>query len=98
MTLPRFARALALVAVLGVLAVLLFPAIQGPYSAVHGPVTALQSARASAGLRMAIMHAGVSIPGAWLSDPNVSARNVIDLPIDSHTAGLPDEQDLILRC
>jgi hypothetical protein len=58
MTLGRIGFALALVAVLCVLTVFFFHAIQGPYSVVHGPVTALRSSRAAAGLRTAIVHAG----------------------------------------
>jgi len=36
---------LSVLAILCVLSIFLFPAVQGPYSAVHGPVTALQSVR-----------------------------------------------------
>jgi uncharacterized membrane protein len=60
MTLGRIAYALAVVAVLCVLTVFFFHAIRGPYSAVHGPVTALLSLRAASGLRMSIMRAGLS--------------------------------------
>lgn len=41
---------LSVLAGLCVLAIFLFPAV-GPYSATHGPVTALQAARAVARLR-----------------------------------------------
>jgi hypothetical protein len=54
MTLGRIGFALALVAVLCVLSVFFFHAIQGPYSVVHGPVTALRSSRAAAGLHTAM--------------------------------------------
>jgi hypothetical protein len=37
--------------------VFLFPAVQGPYSVVHGPATALQAARAAVRLRVAIAQA-----------------------------------------
>jgi len=47
---------LAVLAVLCVLTIFLFPVVQGPYPAVHGPVTALQAARAAARLRIAMMH------------------------------------------
>ena len=60
MKLGRIGYVLAAVAVLCVLAVFFFPGVEGPYSAVNGPVTALLSARAAAGLRMAIIHAGLS--------------------------------------
>ncbi len=67
MTLGRIAYALAVVAVLCVLTVFFFHAIQGPYSVVHGPVTALLSIRAAAGLRLAIMRAGLNALTMWVS-------------------------------
>jgi len=39
--------------------VFLFPAVQGPYSVVHGPATALQAARAAVRLRVAIAQAAL---------------------------------------
>ena len=54
MTPGRIACALAVFAVLCVLAIFFFPSIDGPYSAVHGPVTALLSIRAAARLRVII--------------------------------------------
>jgi len=54
MQLGRIEGALALIAVICVLSIFFFPAMQGPYSVVHGPVTALLAARAAAGLRMSI--------------------------------------------
>ena len=59
MQLGRIEGALALIAVICVLSIFFFPAMRGPYSVVHGPVTALLAARAAAGLRMAI--AGVRV-------------------------------------
>jgi len=59
----RIACALAIVAVLCVLAVFFFPGIEGPYSAVNGPVTALLSMRAASVLRLGIVHAALTI--AW---------------------------------
>jgi len=47
----RIEDALAVVALLCVLTIFFFPAVEGPYCAVHGPVTALLSIRASAALR-----------------------------------------------
>jgi hypothetical protein len=63
----RIAYALVLVAILSVLAVFFFPTIEGPYSAVNGPVTALLSARAAAGLRTSIVHAGLMGLPLWFS-------------------------------
>ena len=46
---------LAMLAVVCILTIFLFPAMQGPYSVVNGPVTALQAARAAVRLRKAMM-------------------------------------------
>lgn len=56
----RIESALAVVAVLCVLSIFLFPAMEGPYCAVHGPVTALLSIRASATLRRRIVRSGLT--------------------------------------
>ncbi|HEV2401821.1 MAG TPA: hypothetical protein VGS27_33110 [Candidatus Sulfotelmatobacter sp.] len=60
MTPGRIACALAVMAVFCVLGVFFFPSISGPYSAVHGPVTALLSIRAAASLRFRIVRAGLN--------------------------------------
>ena|SRR3974377_1986997 len=54
MTLGRIACTLAVFAAVCVLAIFFFPSMTGPYSAVHGPVTALLSVRAAARLRVII--------------------------------------------
>ena len=59
MTSGRTITEVALLGMFCVLALFLFPAVQGPYSAVHGPVTALQSVRAAAKLRWAIIQAAL---------------------------------------
>jgi hypothetical protein len=59
MTSGRIASGLAVLAVVCVLAVFFFPAAQGPYSVVHGPVTVMHAARAAAGVRMAVARAGL---------------------------------------
>gem|GEM_PF-1777607 len=63
----RIAGTLAGIAVISVLAIFLFPATQGPYSVVHGPVTALLSVRAAVGLRTAIVRAGLGVVRSCLS-------------------------------
>jgi len=60
MTSGRTGPELAVLAVLCVLTIFFFPAIQGPYSAVHGPVTALQATRAAARLRITIMQSALT--------------------------------------
>ena len=59
MTPGRLACGFALIAVLSVLGIFFFPVSQGPYAAVHGPVTALLSIRAAARLRLLITVAGL---------------------------------------
>ena len=73
MTHARLACAFAAFSILCVLMIFLFPAMQGPYSAVHGPVTALLSMKAAASLRIGIVVAGLgaistsfpSLPICW---------------------------------
>ena len=57
----RIACALAVVTVVCVLAVFFFHGIEGPYSAVNGPVTALLSVRAASVLRLGIVQAALTI-------------------------------------
>ena len=64
MILRRIGCELAVLAVLVLLCVafvFFFPAMDGPYSAVNGPVTALQSAQAAARLRVAIVRAAFAL-------------------------------------
>jgi hypothetical protein len=72
MTFSRIRTLLALLAVICVLAVFFVHGMQGPYSVVHGPVTALLSARAAVGLRMAIVDAVSSAPQIPLASPPAS--------------------------
>jgi hypothetical protein len=65
MTPGRIACVLAVFAVVCVLATFFFPGIEGPYPAVHGPVTALLSIRAAARLRVRI-RAGLNATRSWL--------------------------------
>ncbi len=62
----RVACAFALLAALCVLSIFFFPGVEGPYPAVHGPVTALLSLRAAARLRVAI-RAGVNAVRMFIS-------------------------------
>ena len=98
MTLGRIAYALVVVAVLCVLTVFFFHAIQGPYSVVHGPVTALLSIRAATGLRLAIMHAGLNVLTMWVSFSLLlvswAAAWIAECEADSRLGS----GNLILRC
>ena len=67
MSVGRIACGLAVVAVLCVLGIFFFPVINGPgpYSAVHGPVTALLSIRAAVRLRTIIVQTGLDAIRGW---------------------------------
>jgi len=82
----RTGRNLAVLATLCVLMVFLFPAVQGPYSVVHGPATALQAARAAVRLRVAIAQAALGSVSnypvsllvfmTWMSPSQAELRSV----------------------
>jgi len=46
-----------------------FPVMQGPYSVVHGPASALQAARSAARLRIVIMQGALNPLGSFLISP-----------------------------
>jgi hypothetical protein len=50
----------AVLAVFCVLTIFLFPALQGPYSAVHGPVTSLQALRSARRFWSSIVQAALA--------------------------------------
>ena len=100
MTFGRIACALALFAALCVLAIFFFPSIDGPYSAIHGPVTALLSIRAAARLRL-IIQAGVKAMRSWLGRAYsglVSLRLLTSPCVGFSTQTLNTGSLAILRC
>lgn len=101
MTSGRIAGTLVVIAVFCVLTIFFFPAMQGPYSVVHGPVTALLSIRAAAGLRMAIVRAGLSVVRSCLSFARLAlvllSSTAVSI-VEFATASLPPGCDVILRC
>jgi len=99
MSVGRIEGGFALLVVLCVLSIFFFPGAQGPYSVVHGPVTALLAARAAAGLRMAI--AGVQLVRNYLSGARVAlARSVwTAVPLAGFEVdSLPATCSAVLRC
>jgi hypothetical protein len=83
----RIEYEMAFLALLCTLSIFLFPAVQGPYSAVHGPVTTLQSIRLAARLRLSILAAALSVlspsvkfalvlRACDLSDPQFSSSSI----------------------
>ena len=96
----RIAGALAVFAVLAVLALFFFPGMDGPYSAVHGPVTALLSLRAAVRLR-GIIRAGVKAARTWLAQARMALLSLafcVDGSADSLAAGLSVGSPAVLRC
>ena len=97
MTPSQIGAKLAVLAILCVLAVFLFPSIQRPYSAIHGPVTALQASRAAARLRIIIVQAAVTVLATQLILSRVvrssPAREKLEVPL----AAVP-ELNVVLRC
>lgn len=73
---PQFV--LGVVAVVAILAVFTFHAPVGPYSAVHGPATALRAARSAVRLRLGVVSAALVTvtldKPLFLAFPSVSAE------------------------
>ena len=90
----RIGSELAVMAVFCVLMIFLFPAMQGPYSVVNGPVTALLAARAAVRLRIAIVQGALNSVGNYLVSP-LSGMSLS--PAEFQSISLP-EYNTILRC
>lgn len=95
----RIVCALAVMAVLSVLAIFFFPSLEGPYSVVHGPVTALLSLRAATMVRNAVVLAGQSVRESFGRMPAMapawSARTIsaMETPADLSLVSIS-----VLRC
>lgn len=95
----RSAYALAVLGVLCILTIFLFPSLTGPYSVVHGPVTALLSMRAASRLRMAMGRAGshISRSGRLLAASAMAMLWML-VPTDSQVVSLSAGCSAVLRC
>ncbi|MGA7291172.1 MAG: hypothetical protein WBW85_01320 [Terriglobales bacterium] len=93
----RIGCELALLAVLCVLTIFLFPALQGPYTVVHGPVTALIASRAARRFRVSIVHSARSSVGNYLLSPLRVFPWISLASTQSRSFTLPDSTS-ILRC
>jgi hypothetical protein len=91
---------IGILAVLCVLGIFFFPAMQGPYPAVHGPVTGLLAARAAAGLRGAIVRAGLDAVRSCLSFARLAVVVSSWIVVPAFLSAVPSMAacDLILRC
>ena len=101
MTPGRVACGMAVLAVLCVLGIFFFPVVDGPYSAVHGPVTALLSIRAAARLQMTIVRAGLSAVRSCLDVVRMALvvmSWIVFSAAEFRQSGLSAGFDTILRC
>lgn len=100
MTPGRIASVLSVLAALCVLSLFLFPGIEGPYPAVHGPVTALLSIRAAARLRL-LIRAGVRVARNYLSCQSLGLVPLLlidNLSAECGLNGLSAGSPSVLRC
>jgi hypothetical protein len=94
----RIAGELAVLFAFCVLALLFFHATQGPYSAVHGPVTVLESMRAAARLRSAAAQSFLnSFPGSLVAGPLLLPWRASSDGEESRPLAL-DGAGAVLRC
>lgn len=93
----RIGCELAVVTVLCVLMIFFFPVMQGPYSVVHGPATALQAARAAARLRIIIVQGALNSQGNILISPLVLLSWMLLSQAEFRSLSLL-EYNTILRC
>jgi hypothetical protein len=93
----RIGSELAVLTILCVLMIFFFPLLQGPYSVVHGPATALQAARAAARLRIVIVQGALNCLEKFLISLHVILSWMLLSETEFHSVTLP-ECDTILRC
>ena len=93
----RIGCELVVLTILCVLMIFFFPLVQGPYSVVHGPVTALQAGRAAARLRIVIMQGALNPLGNFLMSPLVILSCVLLSAAKRRSVSLR-EYNTILRC
>ncbi len=93
----RIGWELAVLASLCVLSIFLFPSVQGPYSVIHGPVTALRAMRAAANLRGTLLAAAISLLSLFrgASPRSLSSLDFFGLQLPSTDLS---ELTTILRC
>ena len=74
-----------------------FPLMQGPYSVVHGPATALQASRAAARLRMVIVQGALKCLEKFLVSLLVILCWMLLSETEFRSVSLP-EYNTILHC
>ncbi len=93
----RIGCELAVLTVFCVLMIFFFPLMQGPYSVVHGPATALQAARSAARLRILIIQGALNSMGNFLISPLVILSWMLFSHAEFRSVSLP-EYNTTLRC
>ncbi len=90
-----------MLAVVCVLLIFFFPTVHGPYSVVHGPVTALLSMRAAANLRIRIVRSALVTMKGRLFRSGLGFRRVLPAAVPvtrSPIDALSTDSSSILRC
>ena len=101
MTPGRIACGLALLAAFCVLGIFFFPVMDGPYSAVHGPVTALLSIRAASRLRMTIVRTALTAIRGCFGNVCTMLTALSWISLSTSASDLdswPTEYGTVLRC
>ena len=93
---PKFSYQFALLVILCTTTLLFFPVIQGPYSAVHGPATALLSLKAKTLLCLALLLAAMHLLARYLAVCHVAPGILVDRT--SLPASRDSEHTAVLRC
>jgi len=96
----RSAYALAVLGLVCVLSIFFFPGVTGPYSVVHGPVTALLSMRMASRMRMAIARAGLNVlrNGRFLAASALAMLWIAVPGLESPALSLSARCSAVLRC
>lgn len=94
----RIGSSFAVVALFCVLTIFFFPAMQGPYSVVHGPVTALLAIRAATKIRLAMARLRIFRNSVGRARPWQWSASAISFFAEFPAGFLPVECASILRC
>lgn len=91
-------RLLAILAILGTMALLFYPLAYGPYSSTHGPVTVLRAMRDSLLLRISMIAAALALVFTQLRNTG-GLGNLELIPVYStRIEARPPQNYLSLRC
>jgi hypothetical protein len=93
---PKFSYQFALLVILCTIALFFFPAVQGPYSAVHGPATALLSLKAQILLCLALLLAAMHLLARYVAVCHVAPEIWVDGT--SLPASRDSEHTAVLHC